>query len=569
MKKVSGIIVDIENRRQFPGTVCFEKGKIADILHEVSENDIVYPDDAISDQLPYILPGFVDSHLYLEMTNLSPAEYARAAFSQGVIAAAVSTNDTSAILGLKGILALLENAKKSPFYFGFSAPATLSKGIYELPDVEKLLSLPEVTHLGVIENFPDVILHETTVETLFALAKKYGKPADGFAPGLSSAHLSEYCASYISTDCGSVSYEDAQKKIEQRLAIQIPTRISEEYKSFLPLFDIASNTSHLMLCSNIIYGANIPSGYINRSAAKAIESGYDIYRVLQAAVINPVKHYKLGSGLLHRGDNADFIVVDSLHRFEVLRTYIKGTCVYDATDLSESELGAPADISKSMPAKTSLKPLNQFSAHAINAEDIQIRASATSSENEALVTVIEAMGDETCTIKRTEHLPVKNGCVCQSIEKDCLKAVLVSRNGTFKPVSAFVHGFKMKKGAIALSISHDEHNIIAVGTTDEDLVLAVNTVISMNGGTAYVTDGKVGAQIQFDFAGLLSTKPFEEYKTEYDKTADITRNQMEIKIKRPVRVLTYLADTNVPTIKLSPRGLFNVATQELIPVVIG
>ena len=574
MKKVSGIIVDIENRRQFPGTVCFEKGKIVDILHTVYNDSVIRPATTISDNLPYILPGFIDAHIQLEMSQVSPSEYARGALSQGVIGAAVDCDATSAILGLKGVHALIDNAKKAPFYFGFAAPSTIHHGIYELSDIKKLISMPEVTHLGKIDDFPSVILHEARTEQILALAQAEGKPADGYAPSLSASHLDEYCKSSISTDHGCTSYEDALAKLQHHLSITIPTRIPETYRALLPLFDDRTNADKLMLSSGIIFAANIPNGYLNKSVAKAIENGADIYSVLRAACINSATHYHLSSGLLKVGDNADFIVVNSIHSFDVLQTYIKGKCVYDNSDADEDELGKPADISLVESTKAPLKALNRFDAQKITAEDIAVRVPANShafdeKTQHILVNIIEAQNDETCTAKKTESLAIKDGAVISDVSKDCIKAVLVSRYAHFAPVTAFVHGFKMEKGAIAISVSHDKHNIIAVGTTDADITLAVNTLIDLKGGEVYVVDGKIAGQIQFDFAGLLSTKRFEEYKAEYDKIAHITRTDMQIKIKRPIRLMTHLAETDIPTIKLSPRGLFNVATQELIPVVVG
>lgn len=562
MKKISGIIVDVHNEKQFPGTICIENGRITDIIEKVYEDCVPYPvNNAGFKKLPYILPGFVDSYINMEMTQISPAEYARTAVSQGVIGALVDCSDTSSILGKPGILRLIENSRGFPFYFGFSAPSAIIKGKYNFSDIEELLSMKEVTHLCEIKDFPSVILHEPATEVLFSIAKKHGKPADGFSPVLSDINLDEYCKSYISTDHGCGSITDAQAKIDKGLKLKIQRRLIEDYPEILGLFE--NKSDKLMFCSEIIYGGNIPKGYINKIISSALQANVDLYKLLRAASVNPAEHYKLDMGLLRKDDKADFIIVDSLFSMDVLETYINGECVYHNLELKKNPDGSMS-LDSVKESDTKLEAMNLFDAKKISCDDLKILT--YSNQNEVLCNVIDVMSDELCTSKASSFLKVRDGEIMPDIENDILKIVLVSRLGTFKPFAAFVHGFKIKKGALAISISHKEHNIIAVGTNDKDIMNAVNEVVEMNGGKAFSVDGELKLSIPFEFEGLLTTKRFEEFQKAYAKTDSVLRGDMGTTIKRPIKVLSYLADCDIPTIKMSPAGLFNVATQQTMSI---
>ena len=560
---VSGIIVDVKKKNMFHGTICVENGKIDSI------NPYFKAESTQDEVLPYIIPGFIDSHIHLEMTQISPFEYAKAAFSQGVVGAVADLHDVSGVLGLSGILKLIENSKQSPFHFGFSAPANLKKGVYGLQDVEELLKMPEVTHLGEIYDFPAVILHEKIAELLFDLAKKYGKPVDGYAPGVARNHLDEYVKSLVSTDCGCHTFEEACEKIKRGLKIHLKIRDEIEFQNLCDL--LIQHSDSVMFGSEMVYGFNIANaehGYINKAVSYAVKKGCDLYSVLKAACLNAAEHYKLPVGTLSVGDNADFVLVDSLFEFNVLKTFVNGECVYDNPELKRS--GVYNDLSSVKKSSARLEAQNSFAAKKISVDDIKIFTKDVTLDSE-LVNAIDVQLDEICTSRKRLELPIASkitGEISSCIEKDCVKAVLVSRNGDFAPVPFFVKGFGMKKGAYAMSISHEDHDIVAIGVDDNDIVCAVNSVIDMRGGISYAMDGTILLNIQLDFAGLLSSKSYEDFCEQFKDVHDIVRNQMKVTIAHPLRCLSYIADTNISNLKISKDGLFNVVTQQVIPVVL-
>jgi len=545
MGVVDGIIVDVVNRTSFPGTVTYKDGVITDIKKAEVNQLLSY---RFSQKLTYILPPFIDSHLHLDMTMLSPCEYARLALSQGVAGAIVDCHDISSVLGKKGILALIENSKKSPFYFGFSAPANIFPGVYEEKDIEELLKLDEVTHLGEIKDFPSVILHEDIPQRLFELAVKLNKKIDGHAPGLTGVNLKEFCLTPVSTDHEVRSFEEGYEKIKAGLKLEIQTRDSV---NFLSMKDLVEKFPHkTMLCSEIVFGPNIKKkGYLNEAVKKLVNYGVDVFNVLQASCVNPVKHYGLKCGLLQKGDSADFIVIDGFSNFNVLKTYIKGECVFDCEhgDLSVSP-------------KVELKPLNNVTAKKITEKDIEVICNLP----EVKLNVIDAVDDELNTIKSTFTVKTSDNKIISDISNDILKVVLVSRTKSFNPVAGFVHGFGIKKGAFAISLAHEEHNFGCVGYDDRDIVTAINRLIELKGGMVYALDGKVICQVRLDFGGIISTSTSEAFEEEFSKTREIMRHRLECTIKHPIRTLSYLFNTSVPSLKLSPKGLFSVPEQEII-----
>lgn len=544
MTCINGIILDIKNKVSFPGSVCFENGKIKSIKKMELDQLLT---DKIQTKLPYILPGFIDSHLHLDMTQVSPAEFARIAFTQGVTGAAVDCHDSSAVLGKKGVLDLIENAGKSSFNFGFSAPANICKNVYELEDVEELLKLPQVTHLGEMKDFPALILHEEEPQKLFALSAKYGKPADGHGPGVTRLNLIEYCKSPVSTDHEVRSYEDGVEKIEAGLKVQIQTRDNVNFLSMKNLVDRYPDKT--MLCSEIVFCHSIRrTGYINKAVEQLVENGCNIWNVLKAACINPVEHYKLDCGLLREGDNADFIVVENTTSFKVLKTYVKGQCVFDI-DNEQTECD-----------HNLLAPASNVSAGKITEEDLIVECS----QDEVNLNVIDAMDDEMNTVRTVFTVKPKDKKICSDTQKDILKVINLSRIKGQKPAVAFVHGFGIKKGAFAMSINHEAHNFCCVGADDSDMVIALNRLIDIKGGLVYVADGKVIAEVPFEYGGLISTKTAEELKADFESTRHAMRTVMGCTIRHPIHTLSYLFDTTVPTLKLSQKGLFSVAEQEVI-----
>lgn len=552
MAFIDGIIVDIFNRTSFPGTVHFNAGRITKVCKASGEELF---SDRFSKTLPFIMPGFVDSHIHLDMTQLSPCEYAKLALSQGVIGAVADCHDISAVLGKQGVLDLVKNAKASPFYFNFSAPANVIEGIYDYSDIEELLSMKEFSHLGEIKDFPSVILHEPKVERVFELTKKYKKFADGCAPGVSGDNLREYALSVIATDHSVRSYEDGVEKIKAGLDIQLKFK---ETLDFLSIKDLIENfPKKTMLCSDVIFGPNINKyGYINTAVKELLDVDCNFFDVLTTACINPVKFYSMGIGLLKEGDSADFILVDNETNFKVLKTFIKGECVWSVQDF----VGDKNEFSCKSPESQLLKPRSNSKAKKISEKDLEV----VCKKDEAKLNVIDAFDDEINTVRKSFLIKPKGNKIQSNVEKDVLKVVLVNRLGKESPSVGFVHGFGIKKGAFAISIGHEEHNFSCVGVDDKDMVVAMNRLIDLKGGLVYAVDSKVICELPLEYGGLISIKTAMEVEKAHQKTHEAMRNILGCTIRHPIYTLSYLCNTAIPTLKLSSKGLYSVPEEEVI-----
>lgn len=564
--EIQGNIVDIENRRVYPGTVVIRGKKITSIIERTPLNPF---DLTKNKSLPFILPGFIDSHIHLEMTNLMPSEYARAALSQGIVACLADCHDLANVAGREGILELIKNSKKIPFNFYFSAPSTLVKDLYTYEDIQKLLEMEEVTHLGEIQNYPDVILHEKYIEELLKLAKNAGKPVDGCSPGVSGENLEEYVKSGISTDHQCISQENVLEKIKKGMKVALACSNLDLIRSCAALF--FENASFMMFCGQSMYAPTVSSSYINCAVSNAVKEGGDLFGVLEAACLTPVRHYKLNCGTLHSGDDADFILCESLEKFNVIATFIKGDCVY----MRPQRKTQKDEYSFRVKNFASIKPkiIYDFVSKHVSEKDLEVSSQNKNSKSSAWelhpsINTINICDGEMTTVRTVMYLEEKDGKFESDIEKDCIKLVLYDRMGkNLKPALAFVHGFGIKKGAAAMSISHDSHNIIAVGVDDKDIALAINRVIDMRGGIALSVDCKIKAELPFSIAGLMADLYLTEINRKYYLLKKCFTGEMGCNLTYPVYTLSYLASTQIPSLKLSLNGLVNVVEQEEIPLV--
>src|SRR5574344_2184304 len=555
---VQGNIIDIDKKRIYAGTVSIQHGKITSI--------VPLPQDIVCDGKdklrPYILPGFIDAHVHLEMTHAIPSEYARAALSQGTIAAVVDCHDTVNVVGRRGVEAYIKSAKKIPFAFAFSAPSTLCKERYTIADVEKLLSRSEVTNLGEIQNFPDVLLNEKYIQQLIAVAKKHNKPIDGCSPGLSKDRLDQYLDSGISTDHQCTSYDNALEKIEHEMIVMLQTKKIDSLSQLFPLFTY--HGSHLMFSGQNIYAPALSKGYINSAVSKAIAQGADMYGVLTAACLTPVKQYHLPIGTLHNDDNADFIIVDSVEKFNVLATFYHGKCVYSASK----------DYKANSFKVVKIHNLNNWNTKPILKEDLRISAASNamgksiSCEMRPDVNVIDVCDGEVTTVRNMRFIQEKKGLLEADTKQDCIKVVVYSRyEKNAKPATAFVHGFGIKTGGAAMSISHDAHNIVAIGVEDEDIAKAINRVVSLKGGIALSVNGKICSDLAFPVCGLMSNLPLDELNKKFAQLYFDLNKKMGCILQHPIDTLSYIASPQLPSIKLTPEGLVNVVEQEIVPLV--
>jgi adenine deaminase len=472
---------------------------------------------------------------------LIPSEFARLASIHGTVATVSDPHEIANVLGIEGVKFMIENGKKVPFKFFFGAPSCVPATTFEnagaslgAAEVEELLKMDEVKYLAEMMNFPGVLYNDPEVATKLATARKYDKPVDGHAPGLKGADAQKYIHSGISTDHECFTIEEAMEKINQGMIIQI--REGSAAKNFDSLIELMRDYSDkIMLCSDDKHPNDLEKSHINEMIKRSLAKGYDIINILKSCTLNPIRHYKLNVGLLQVGDDADLIIVDNLKDFNILKTYSQGKLI--------------AENGKSLIPSINEKTPNLFNAKPLIVSDIKVIP------REGKLKIIEAIEGQLITNQILADPKVENNNVVSDIEHDILKLVVMNRYKVSEPAIGFIKGFGFKKGAIASSVAHDSHNIIAVGTSDAELIKAINLIIRERGGVSYVADDE-HIVIPLPVAGIMSNSDGFELAKLY---SHIERKAKSLggKLSAPYMTLSFMALLVIPDLKLSDKGLFD------------
>lgn len=530
---VSGNIVDILNRQIFWGEVTVSNGKVSRI--EKKENEMPGKH--------YIMPGFIDSHVHVESSMLIPSEFARLAVVHGTVGTISDPHEIANVCGMEGVTFMINNGKQVPFKFNFGAPSCVPATIFETAgasldadDVEKLLQLPEIKYLSEMMNFPGVLHGDPEVMKKIAAAKKYNKPVDGHAPGLRGDLARQYIDAGISTDHECFTAEEALDKL--RYGMKILIREGSAAKNFEALIGLMhEHADNMMFCSDDKHPDSLAIGHINQLCARAVAKGIDVFKVLKAACINPVLHYKMDVGILREGDDADMIIATDLVDFNIKATYINGSLVAE-NGITKIE-------------SVDCTPINQFDCAETSLADY-----AVPWNNEKEIPVIEALDGQLITNKLSFEPLVSDNMIVSDVNRDILKIVVVNRYKPAPVAKAFIKNFGIKQGALASSVAHDSHNIVAVGTDDESLLKAVNLVIREKGGVSAVNNSceKV---LGLPVAGLMSYEDGYKVADDYTAVDNMVKAEMGSTLGAPFMTLSFMALLVIPHLKLSDKGLFD------------
>ncbi|TWT36493.1 Adenine deaminase [Posidoniimonas corsicana] len=540
--EVQGQLVDIPGRRTRPVTVRVEGGRIAQIT------------DTPDAPPTYLMPGFVDAHVHVESSMLVPTEFARAAVVHGTVATVSDPHEIGNVLGVAGVQYMLDNAQQSPFKFYFGAPSCVPATTFEtagaaitVEEVEQLLDDPRIPYLSEMMNFPGVLNGDPDCLAKIAAAKSRGKPVDGHAPGLRGDDAARYIAAGITTDHECFTKEEALDKLAAGCKISI--REGSAARNFDALYTlIGEHPGMTMLCSDDKHPDELLLGHINKLVARAVAGGVDAYDALRAACVTPVEHYSLDLGQLRVGDPADFIEVDSLTTFGVLRTWIDGGLVAQA---GSTKLPSPP-----------VEVVNRFEAREVTAAELRLPAEG------AAIRVIDAVDGQLVTGCVEAPARVVDGAVVSDADSDVLKMVVVNRYARADPAVAFVKNFGLTRGAIASSVAHDSHNVIAVGVSDDDLAAAINLVMRDGGGlsAACLADDQQASQ-PLPVAGLMATGDCQTVGEAYGRLDALVKSWGS-PLRAPYMTLSFMALLVIPALKLSDKGLFDGGRFEFTPVFI-
>lgn len=527
---ISGNIVDVVNNRIFKGTVAVKNGIISNIIEKEIDSDV------------YIMPGFIDSHVHIESSMLRPAQFAKSAVVHGTVACVSDPHEIANVLGTAGVDFMIEDGKTVPFKFFFGAPSCVPATDFEssgakinAKQIESLLKRKDIYYLAEMMNYPGVIFNDPEVLKKIEWAHHYKKPIDGHAPGLMGEQLQAYANSGISTDHECMNADEAYEKILQGMKIQI--REGSAAKNFDDLFEVAmQQPEKVMFCSDDKHPDDLIKGHINLLFKRAIEKGMDPLVATQICSYNPVRHYNLNVGLLQKGDAADFIVIDNFDSLNILFTYINGQKV--------------AETGKSLIHVEEIynKP-NSFNVLPLDIQDIEIE---TQSEKIKVIVVEDGQLYTQVSIVKAK---TENGKVVSDIKNDVLKMVVLNRYMPSKPAVGFIKNMGLKEGAMASSIAHDSHNIVAVGTNDLDIVNAINAIIAEKGGIS-VSNGNNTNILALPIAGIMSDLDGKMVASLYES---ISNQALEFgsTLKAPFMTLSFMSLLVIPELKLSDKGLFD------------
>jgi adenine deaminase len=543
-KLIRANVVDIAGQMIYPGELTIEDGKIKEI-EELPENK--------GPSLPFVLPGFIDAHVHIESSMLIPSEFARLAVVHGTVATVSDPHEIANVCGMKGVEFMIENGKKVPFKFFFGAPSCVPATGFETAgakldgsEVKSLLQRPEIWYLSEMMNFPGVLHKDKEVMQKIAAAILAGKPVDGHAPGLRGREAKEYAEAGISTDHECFTKEEALDKLKYGMNIII--REGSAAKNFEALIDLLDDyPDKIMFCSDDKHPDSLVKGHINQLCARAISKGINLFKVLKAACLNPVLHYRLPVGQLKEKDPADFIVVKNLKNFEVLETYIDGQLV---SENGKSLIQAVDSKELINNFKCKKKKISDFDYPVFDQKGLEKNLGY-----EKFSLVMEALDGQLITNKFNGTPSVRNGKAESNIAEDILKIVVTNRYKNEPIAKAFIKNFGLKKGAIASSVAHDSHNIVAVGTENESLCRAINLIIGQQGGISCVSD-ESELILPLPVAGLMSNEDGYVVAAAYT-TIDKMAKGLGSLLSAPFMTLSFMSLLVIPHLKLSDLGLFD------------
>lgn len=536
---LSGQIVDVVNSRIFPGSITVKDEKIVEITPLPSAEQ------------RFIMPGFIDAHIHIESSMLPPSEFARMAVCHGTVATVSDPHEIANVMGVEGVDFMIKSGNRGHFKFYFGAPSCVPATPFETSGftidakaVETLMARDDIYYLAEMMSYPGVLADDPEILKKLEAAKEYGKPVDGHAPMVMGEDIQKYIMAGVSTDHECYDIEDALEKI--RLGMKIIIREGSAAKNFDTLIPLmAEYPEMLMFCSDDKHPNDLIKGHINLLVKRAIDKGYKLMDVLRAASLNAVKHYHLDVGLLQLGDDADFIVVDNFNDFNVLQTYVRGRLL--------------AENGVTLMQRRKEEASNNFHAAIINPEDLRI-------EDEGKhIKVIACMDGNLITNTIVAMPKVVDGNIVSDTTRDILKMVVLNRYAPAKPAIGFINNFGLKRGAIATSVAHDSHNIVAVGCSDEDIARAVDMLVLTKGGMVACSETEF-ALLPLPIAGLMSLEEGARVVESYERV-DQLAHEFGSHLNDPFMTLSFMALLVIPELKLSDKGLFDVAQFEFTSLV--
>ena len=524
-------VLDLLKREIFSAELSWQEGVICSIVKQGGENTM----------LPYLLMGFVDAHVHIESSMLPPSEFARIACRHGTVATISDPHEIANVLGLEGVEFMLNNAALTPFPMFFGAPSCVpatpfetAGAVLESEDLETLFEHHQVEYLSEVMNYPAVLQNEPHIMAKLKLAQRYHCPIDGHAPCVLGEDVKRYAGAGISTDHECSTLEEAQDKLNAGMKILIREgSAARNFDALHPLISLYPDK--VMFCSDDKHPDDLVAGHINVLVKKAVALGHSVFDVLRCASLNPIEHYELTVGRLRVGDRMDAVLVNNLQEFKLLATWLSSRKV--------------AEYGRSLLPYIKTNAINCFHADPIAVSDLEMPATSKK------IRVIKVLDGELLTLATEHEATIQDNKIVPNQEQDILLLTVINRYNPSKPAVAFIQGFGLKNAAIASSVAHDSHNIIAVGSSAELVVKAVNAVIDKKGGIAGAYANGV-LLLELPIAGLMSCEEGDSVALRYSHL-DAFAKMYNSTLRAPFMTLSFMALLVIPELKLSDKGLFD------------
>ena len=569
---ITAKILEVGLGEVYPAVVVIEDGMFKEVIPIITDDD----DSLDLDYEGVLIPGFIDSHIHIESSKLSPSHFAKAVIPYGTTSVIADSHEIANVLGVEGIDFMIEDGKKVPFDFYYAAPSSVpatpfetSGAILNGDDVAELLKRDEMVALGEMMNFQDVLAEDEEVIKRLDAAKSLGKPIDGHAPSVSGEDLRKYVSWGISTDHECSNFAEAVEK--KKAGMKIMVREGSLAKDMDTLFNIDDRLNYLieeemagniildnidesltvppfdfLVCDNID-ARDLSKGHLNNLIKKAISLKINPKEAIKMVTLNPAEHYGLNCGAIETGRIANFALVDDLRNLNVSKVWVHGDLVFDE---GEVLFEAEEPVAK-----------NSFDLNEVTAEDFDVLMEMdwvnSLMDETTNVYVMEAYDGELLTGKSEETLLIHNKVIQPDLRKDIIKIAVVNRYGGGNISNGFIKGFNLEKGAIASSVAHDSHNIVVAGTNSEDMAYAVNLIRENQGGIAVVSkEDDIEAILELPIAGLMSDKDVDYVASKMNELCDLAKD-LGCTLTSPFMTLAFMTLLVIPSFKISDLGMFD------------
>uniref|UniRef100_A0A7C4CC27 Adenine deaminase n=1 Tax=candidate division WOR-3 bacterium TaxID=2052148 RepID=A0A7C4CC27_UNCW3 len=547
----NGQVVNVFTGEIRRANVAVRNGLIAGVGQEYSKGRQVFDLEGAC-----VVPGFIDSHIHIESSLLAVNEFARLALIHGTTAVIADPHEIANVLGAAGVRYMLKASEGLPLDVFVMVPSCVpstrlesSGAELKAADIAKLLRLDRVIGLAEMMNYPGVAFGDAEVLAKLLTARRSGRAVDGHAPGLTGTLLQAYVAAGVRSDHECIGPREAIEKLRSGMTVQVREgSAARNLSSLLP----AINDLNLRRWSFVTDDKHpeelLRDGYLDATLRKAVANGMHPVAAVQLVTINPAEHYGLsGLGAVAPGYQADLAIVGELPRFNVRMVFKRGQLV-----VRERELVMRLPVLR-----------DHSVTDTVRMRRLTVKELAIPAEGE-LCNVIRLVPDQIITEKHVQRPTIERGMVVADTERDLLKLAVIERHRRTGRVGlGLVHGFGLKKGALATTVAHDSHNAIVVGTNDRDMLAAVRALERMGGGYVATADGKVAASLALPIAGLMSDEPADRVVEDLNRLLGKAR-VWGSRLTNPFVTLSFLALPVVPELKLTDRGLIDVSRFDVV-----